>query len=196
MLKPIKQALFSSIVFIAILQVSGCALSPQIIAIDTSNPIAQQNSSLGRSALVRVRDLRFDTESLGNRGGSNPEQALLLAKPKLKQALTEKMQNSLQGLGFGGSSPFEPLKVDLAIKTFLYQCNEGGWVSQCDLTIEVDLTIDNEGQVFSQPFKIKQKRSVATAPRVGYNQEWINQALDKLWSHMLTQPQVEQALAL
>ncbi len=196
MLKPIKQAITCFFIFVVIMLNSGCALSPQIIAIDTHNPLTERNGSLGRSALVRVRDLRDDKESLGHRGGSNPAQALLLAKPKLKLALTEKMQNSLQDLGFGGTSPFEPLKLDLAVKTFLYQCNEGAWVSQCNLNIEVELTIENEGQVFSQPFKIKQKRSVATAPRVGYNEEWINKALDKLWLHMMTQPQVEQALAL
>jgi uncharacterized lipoprotein len=196
MLKLIKQRLGLTLLFILFAVSSGCALSPQIIAIETHNPLLERNDSLGRSALVRVRDLRADTEILGNRGGSNPEQAPLLAKPKLQQALTEKMQNSLQDLGFGGSSPFEPLKLDLAVKTFLYQCNTGAWVSQCDLTIQVELSIDNEGQSFSQPFKIKQQRSVATAPRVGYNTEWINQALDKLWSHMLSQPQVVQALDL
>lgn len=196
MLKPVKQLVSFTLLCTLMAVSSGCALSPQIIAIETHNPLVERNESLGRSALVRVRDLRADTESLGNRGGSKPEQAPLLAKPKLQQALTQKMQNSLQDFGFGGSSPFEPLKLDLAVKTFLYQCNSGAWVSQCDLTIDVELNIENEGQSFSQPFKIKQQRSVATAPRAGYNAEWINQALDKLWSHMLSQPQVVQALGI
>jgi uncharacterized lipoprotein len=88
------------------------------------------------------------------------------------------------------------VKVDLAIDEFTYQCNEGAWVSQCELMIELNLTITNEGQIFSQPFKIKQQRSVAAAPRVGYNEEWINGALDKLWLHMMTQVRVTDALGI
>ena len=120
----------------------------------------------------------------------------MLTQPSLQLALTEKMQNSLQQQGFGGTSPFDPVKVDLAIDEFNYQCNEGAWVSQCELMIELNLTISKEGQIFSQPFKIKQQRSVAAAPRAGYNEEWINGALDKLWLHMMTQVRVTDALGI
>lgn len=175
---------------------TGCALSPQLINLQTESPLKVTADSLGRTALVRVRDLRDDTASLGNRGGSDPEQALLLSKPNLKDALTAKMQGTLQQLGFGGASPLDPVKVDLAVEEFHYQCNEGSWVNQCDLTIHFNLTVINDGNTFAQPFTIKQQRSVATAPRAGYNEEWVNGALDKLWSHMMTQPQVTQALGV
>lgn len=175
---------------------TGCALSPQLINLQTESPLQVTADSLGRTALVRVRDLRDDTASLGNRGGSDPEQALLLSKPNLKDALTAKMQGTLQQLGFGGASPLDPVKVDLAVEEFHYQCNEGSWVNQCDLTIHFNLTVINDGNTFAQPFTIKQQRSVATAPRAGYNEEWVNGALDKLWSHMMTQPQVTQALGV
>jgi uncharacterized lipoprotein len=175
---------------------SGCALSPQIIELQTGSPIMEAQEVNGRSALVRVRDLRKVSDRLGHRGGSQPENALLLAKPSLQQALTVKMQNSLQSFGFGGNSPFEPIKVDLAIEQFEYRCNSGAWVSQCQLEMELNLTITEEGDTFSQPFKLKQERSVATAPRVGYNEEWINQAIDKVWLHMLTSPQVKRALGI
>lgn len=181
---------------IALSGITGCALSPQLITLQTESPLAVSTDSLGRTALVRVRDLRDDTDRLGSRGGSKPEQALLLSKPNLKDALTAKMQDTLQQMGFGGASPLEPVKVDLAVEDFNYQCNEGSWVSQCDLSIQFKLTVMKDGNTFAQPFKIKQQRSVATAPRVGYNEEWVNGALDKLWSHMMTQPKVIQALGV
>ncbi len=180
----------------ALLVSSGCALSPQIITLETASPLSQSQQISGRSALVRVRDLRTENDKLGYRGGSQADKAPLLAKPSLQQALTVKMQNSLQQLGFGGASPFDPIKVDLAIDQFEYQCNSGAWVNQCQLEVALSLTIDGEEGKFSQPFKLKQERSVATAPRVGYNEEWINAAIDKVWSHMMTRPQVEQALGL
>jgi len=196
MLKQMTSPLLAGTLAVSFLLTTGCALSPQIISLQTSSPLEASATQLGRSALVRVRDLRENTEQLGSRGGSQPDNAPLLAKPSLQQALQAKMQNSLQQLGFGGSSPFEPLKVDLAIEQFNYQCNEGFWVSQCELAMILKLSIDNDSEETSQPYTLKEQRSVVTSPRVGYNEEWINQSIDKLWFHMMSQPQVKEALGL
>jgi len=196
MLKQMTSPLLAGTLAVSFLLTTGCALSPQIISLQTSSPLEASATQLGRSALVRVRDLRENTEQLGSRGGSQPDNAPLLAKPSLQQALQAKMQNSLQQLGFGGSSPFEPLKVDLAIEQFNYQCNEGFWVSQCELAMILKLSIDNDSEETSQPYTLKEQRSVVTSPRVGYNEEWINQSIDKLWLHMMSQPQVKEALGL
>jgi uncharacterized lipoprotein len=196
MLKKFTPPLLVSSLAAAILLTTGCALSPQMINLETSSPLESSETKLGRSALVRVRDLRADTEQLGFRGGYQPDAAPLLAKPSLQQALQTKMQNSLQQLGFGGNSPFEPLKVDLAIEEFDYQCNEGVWVSECQLAMTLKLSIDNDSIESSQPFTLKEQRSVVTAPRAGYNEEWINKSIDKLWQHMMSQAQVLEALGL
>jgi uncharacterized lipoprotein len=190
-----KRILFASVTASA-LAISGCSLSPQIIPLETASPLTTTHAPLGRSALVRVRDLRADTDQLGHRGGTKPEQAPLLSKPSLQQALSNKMQASLQQLGFGGVSPLTPVKVDLAIEKFNYQCNQGWWVNQCKISMAVNLTIDNDAKTYSQPFSLNQQRSVATAPRVGYNAQWINESIDELWLHILSQPQVEQVLGL
>ena len=194
MLKRIASPLLATSLAATLLLTTGCALSPQIINLHTASPLAASSTQVGRSALVRVRDLREDTEQLGSRGGSQPESAPLISKPNLQQALQVKMQNSLQQLGFGGDSPFEPLKVDLAIEQFDYKCNEGYWINKCQLAMTLKLSIDNAAQKFSQPFKLSEERSVLTAPREGYNEEWINQSIDKLWLHMMSQPQVIKAL--
>lgn len=190
-----KAIIISSLAALLLLN-TGCALSPQIINLDDSSPLESSSAQIGRSALVRVRDLRQETEQLGYRGGSQPKMAPLLARPSLQQALQTKMQNSLQQLGFGGSSPFEPLKVDLVIEQFDYQCNQGVWVNQCQLAITLKLSIDSDSGSTAQPFTLKEQRSVVTAPRVGYNEDWINQSIDKLWLHMMSQPQVIQALGI
>ena len=196
MLKRIASPLLVSSLATPFLLTTGCALSPQIINLETSSPLEISPVQAGRSALVRVRDLREDTEQLGHRGGSKPESAPLISKPNLQQALQIKMQNSLQQLGFGGDSPFEPLKVDLAIEQFDYQCNEGAWVNQCQLEMTMRLSIDNEALKFSQPFTLNEERSVITAPRKGYNEEWINQSIDKFWQHMMSQSKVKESLGL
>lgn len=194
--KLLKKLFLTSSIAASVAAMSGCSLTPQIINLEADSPLNASSYQLGRTALVRVRDLREETDRLGYRGGSHPLEAPLLTEPTLQIALIEKMQASLLQLGFGGASPIEPVKVDLAVEEFLYQCNEGNWVNQCDLSIEFNLTVINEGKTFAQPFNIKQQRSVAAAPRAGYNQEWVNDALDRLWSHMMTQPQVQQALGM
>lgn len=196
MSKLIKNVFLTTGIVAALSGMSGCTLAPQIISLDAASPLMEASNQVDRTALVRVRDLRKETDRLGYRGGSDSQNSPLLTEPALQVALTQKMQASLMQLGFGGTSPMEPIKVDLAVEEFLYQCNEGSWVNQCDLSIGFNLTVLNEGITFSQPFTIKQQRSVATAPRVGYNEEWINEALDKLWSHMMTQPNVQLALGI
>ncbi|MFT4765933.1 MAG: putative lipoprotein [Oleispira sp.] len=196
MLKRIASPLLASSLAATMLLSTGCALSPQVINLETSSPLASSPTQVGRSALVRVRDLREDTEQLGLRGGSDPESSPLISKPNLQQALQVKMQNSLQQLGFGGDSPFEPLKVDLAIEEFDYQCNEGMWVNECQLAMTMRLSIDNDALKFSQPFTLSEERSVIAAPRSGYNQTWINESIDKFWQHMLNQPKVKESLGI
>jgi uncharacterized lipoprotein len=196
MLNRIRFPLLASSLTATILLTTGCALSPQIINLQTNSPLEINSTQVGRSALVRVRDLRDETEQLGSRGGSQPESAPLLSKPNLQKALQEKMQNSLQQLGFGGDSAVEPLKVDLAIEQFDYQCNQGMWVNECELSMTMRLSIDNETLKFSQPFTLNETRSVIAAPRSGYNQTWINQSIDKFWQHMMNQEKVKESLGI
>lgn len=195
-ISPLASPLLLCSLATAYLLTTGCALSPQVITLQTSSPLEVRSAQIGRSALVRVRDLRDDTEQLGLRGGSEPENSPLLSKPNLQQALQSKMQASLQQLGFGGSSPFEPLRVDLAVEEFNYGCNDGAWVNQCELSMTMRLTIENDAQKFSQPFTLKEQRSVITAPRKGYNEEWINQSINKFWQHMMNQANVQKGLGL
>jgi uncharacterized lipoprotein len=196
MLKCIKSLLLASSLTVTILLTTGCALSPQIINLHTNSPLETNSTQVGRSALVRVRDLRDETEQLGSRGGSQPESAPLLSKPNLQKALQVKMQNSLQQLGFGGDGSVDALKVDLAIEQFDYQCNEGMWVNKCELSMTMRLSIDNEALKFSQPFNLNETRSVIAAPRSGYNQTWINQSIDKFWQYMMNQEKVKVSLGI
>lgn len=196
MLNNMKKTFLALSVTSALVVMQGCALSPQVIPLDTNSNLQVMEPVSGRTALVRVRDERALTDRLGNRGGAVPEQALLIAQPSLKLALTEKMQASLQTLGFGGVSPFDPVKVEVLVNQFNYHCNEGDWVNQCQLDIELRLNIDNDGQIYSQPFKLNEERSVAIAPQTEYNTLWINQSIDKLWQHIFTKPQVMNALGV
>jgi uncharacterized lipoprotein len=196
MLNNMKKTLLALGASSALVLSTGCTLSPQMIALDSGNTLQMMEPISGRTALVRVRDERELTDRLGNRGGAEPEQSLLIAQPSLQEALTEKLQGSLQVFGFGGASPLDPVKVEMIVNQFNYQCNEGDWVNQCQLDIELRLNIDNNGKVYSQPFKLNESRSVAVAPQTEYNRLWINESIDKIWQHIFTKPQVMKALGV
>lgn len=172
---------------------SACALSPQIINIDTQNTLALQPLSEGRRALVRVRDER-GSEYLGHRGGVNPEQSLLVAEPDLSVALTQKVQSTLAALGFGGISPEPAIKLEVVVEQFNFQCNEGIVVNQCDLDIKFQMNIHNGPLNFSKPYALSEQRSVVVSPQVAYNQQWINDGINKVWQVMFSDQQVLNAL--
>lgn len=173
---------------------TGCALSPQIITLDSDSAILPQALVENRTALVRVRDMR-DSEYLGNRGGLDPQQSLLVAEPTLEVALTQKMQSALKKLGFGGQSDRAPMKIEILINAFHFQCNQGIVVNSCGLDIELQLNAKEGGYEFSKPFSLSEERSVIASPRTGFNQEWINQSIDKIWGVMFNDPEVQKLLA-
>jgi len=176
------------------LVLTGCALSPQIIEIDTQAGGGFQPVVAERSALVRVRDER-GSEYLGHRGGSTPDQSLLVAEPDLSTALTQKVQATLETLGFGGNNQNQPIKLEVVINEFDFHCNEGIVVNSCGLDIEFQMNIHNGAVQFSKPYALSEERSVVVSPQVKYNQKWINEGIDKLWDKMFTDMQVLDALS-
>lgn len=178
----------------ATLLMTGCALSPQIINIDTANSAQVDSVVEGRSALVRVRDER-SSEYLGHRGGLKPQQSLLVAEPDLSIALTQKVQATLEAFGFGGNNQSEAVKLEVVIKAFEYHCNQGIVVNSCGLDLEFQLNIQNNQQIFSKPYSLSEERSVVVSPQVAYNQQWINEGIDTLWQTMFSDEQVVELLS-
>lgn len=170
---------------------SGCALAPQVISLDQTPNAKVSAITSGRTALIRVTDTREDGR-LGYRGGWSNEDSPLIAEPNLAGILTPRLHETFSQLGFGGASQELPVKFELKVDKFKYQCNEGLWVSHCELEIKF---IAELGNGFSKAFALNQNRSVVAAPRAKYNEEWINGALDELWGHMFSNEELLQAIS-
>ncbi|MAD46596.1 MAG: hypothetical protein CMI02_16725 [Oceanospirillaceae bacterium] len=176
---------------------SGCVLAPQTIALNENVSTPSGQLQTRRDALVRVVDERgIGADVLGTRGGRAPENSPLLSEQPLKNTLTEKLQASLKNLGFGGPAPVEPVKVQMNVNRFSYQCNEGVVVNECGITIELAMTVMSDGKTFSKPYRINQERSLAASPVAEYNEEWVNDAIDTLWNHIFSDPELLQALGV
>jgi len=185
----------ASLLACAVAGLSGCVLAPQTIALNDSATVPAATPVVQRDALVRVVDQReLGWDVLGHRGGRAPENSPLLADEAVKDTLTRRMQASLKTLGFGGSSPVEPLRVQLDIETFNYACNEGVIVNECSVNIELGLTVLDGGNRFSKPYKAVETRSLAASPVATYNEKWVNEVLDNLWAHMFSDDELLNTL--
>ena len=54
----------------------------------------------------------------------------------------------------------------------------------------------SDGKTFSKPYRINQERSLAASPVAEYNEEWVNDAIDTLWNHIFSDPELLQALGV
>lgn len=176
---------------------SGCVMSSQTIQLNEQLSIMPASASVQRDALVRVVDQRtVSPDWLGHRGGRLPENSPLLSDQPLDQVLTIRLQNSLKQLGFGADSPLPPVRVQLTIDAFLYQCNEGLIVNECQLNMAFRIQVHDQDSQFSKPYLVSETRSLAASPIQSYNQTWVNETLDKVWQHMFNDGQLRAALGV
>lgn len=192
-----KTLLTTAMVAGAGLGLSGCVLSPQVVELNETANVPAGELSQPRNALVRVVDQRgMENDLLGYRGGREPENSPLLTKTDLKTSLTNRLRSSLANVGFGNGTGADPVKVQLDVNTFNYQCNEGVMVNECTLDLTFAMTVMNGGDTFDKPYSISETRSVVASPAQVYNEEWVNEALDKIWGHIFKDPEFLRALGV
>lgn len=182
----------------AIFTLTGCVLAPQTIQLSETVGV-QGRVSEARGAMVRVLDNReVDANRIGHRGGRSADKSPLLSDVPLAQALTQRLQNSLEQLGFGADEDNwqEPLKVQLDIQAFNYQCNENVIVNECTIEMRFLITVLDEQSRFSKPYGTREMRQLAASPVAEYNEKWVNEVLDKLWQYMFTDAELKQVLGI
>lgn len=179
------------------LMLSGCVLAPQTISLSEQVEVYGATTE-PRDALVRVIDERegIEVNALGHRGGRAPDLSPVLSNKPLSRILTGRMQESLSSLGFGEESHREPVKVQLDIDTFSYHCNESIIVNECGIEMRFAVTVTNDGRTFKKPYGIKEVRSLAASPVAEYNEQWVNEVLDKVWRYMFDDAELKEALGV
>lgn len=179
-----------------VLTLAGCVLAPQTIELHDEFDLSQQDLAQSRGALIRVLDQREQSGTwLGHRGGRNPEASPLLAEDAVKDTLTKRLQHSMEQLGFGReATTTAPIKLQLDIQAFDYRCNEGVVVNECGMEMDFMITVINQGTEFRKPYRLQETRGLVASPREDYNEQWLNEMLDRLWQHIFNDDELQQAL--
>ncbi|MEC7547792.1 MAG: YajG family lipoprotein [Pseudomonadota bacterium] len=180
---------------------SGCVLAPQTIELNESYGIEAPTASVNRGALIRVVDQRDDIDadekqSLGSRGGRLAENSPLHVQDELSAVLTRRLQDSMAQLGYGASSPLDPIKLELAVNRFRYSCNEGFLVTACSVSIRFNMTVIDGDTTFTKPYGLSESRRVAAAPVKEYNEKWVNGVLDRLWEYIFSDHELREYLGV
>jgi len=178
---------------------TGCVLAPQTIELNDNYEITTPAAATSRGALVRVIDNREEIgdgnrQFLGSRGGRLAENSPLYVQDELSSILTSRLQDSMSQLGFGGSSPLDPIKLELAVNRFRYSCNEGFLVTACSVSIRFNMTVFDGDTTFTKPYGLSESRRVAAAPVKEYNEKWVNDVLDRLWEYIFSDPELREYL--
>ena len=187
---------------VAFFLLQGCTLAPQIIQLNTDAEVQRGELATKRNALVRVVDQRDLTGHknagtlLGYRGGKDPLQSPLLASDSIQASFTERLSATMRQLGFGAGSSADPIKVQLDIVQLEYQCNDGPVVTKCGIDVELSLKVINQNTTFTKSFSANQQRTVVGPPAGDYNQIWVNQMLDKLWTRMFGNQELRKTLGV
>lgn len=175
----------------------GCVLSSQVIELSPQSNITRTQPQTQRAAMIRVEDQRkVKATMVGTRGGTDPQSSPIVASEPLTSTLTTRLQNTMALMGLGGTSTYDPIKVQMDITAFNYSCNDGVLVNECSMEMGLRITVLDGGKSFFKPFLVKETRSVATAPAASYNEEWINTMLDDLWKRIFTDSAVRQSLGV
>ncbi|MDF1763161.1 MAG: YajG family lipoprotein [Oleibacter sp.] len=191
-----RSSFFSLAITSLALTLGGCVLAPQTIKLNEQAELEQSSAPLQRDALIRVVDKRENLTSdvIGTRGGRDATRSPLMIQASLEDILTARLQSSMAQLGFGGGSSEEPVKMQLNIENFEYRCNDGTLVNNCSVKMRFEVKAYDGPRSFVKPFAINESRKVATAPVDSYNQEWINDMLDRVWVFIFTDEELRKFL--
>lgn len=178
------------------LGLGGCVLAPQTIQLNEHTEVAGKAVE-SRAAMVRVLDQRdVQKDFIGTRGGRSPKDSPVLSEQPLEEVLTKRLQSTLEQLGFGAENDADPLKVQLDVQNFKYQCNESLVANDCSIEMRFLITVINGNVTFKKPYGSSEMRSLAASPIEEYNQKWLNEVLDKVWQYMFSDPELKQVIGV
>lgn len=190
-MKPLSALLL----FLAVLSISGCALSPQSINIQpqvTLENVVPRGD--GRALALTVADER-KTRVVGTRGGVYAATSEISTAADIRPAIRDELARQLDKLGFRiVDSGAEAATLKVIVDSIEYQASGSPVVDTVETaaTIRVQARVDN--REYSGRYRGTRTTEVFTAPDTEENEAMINAAVARVLERLLSDTELQDFL--
>lgn len=190
-MRPITTAIIAS----AIVQLQGCAYSPQQAQLAPSIRIMKSDIGANTSVSLKVVDDR-PSKSLGRRADTFGPAAEISADQELDDVIRGELVKSLVARGFkvvsNGETADAALKFE--IRHFEYTMSQG-WTFGLHVTGAIKAYASRDGEIYEKLYRSTIEENVAIVPTAATNEKVINKGLSKILNEMLEDDALFKSLA-
>ncbi len=177
------------------LLLSGCALSPQTVALVPRINVQAHPIGLGRELVLEVIDRRPDP-AIGARGGIY-DTAMITPRSPVDQILWEALAERLTASGFRvvATRPEAPVGLRVELLQLAYRASGQPVVSQVEVQAAISALVRNGPRSLTGQYQANASQVVLTAPAEAENERLINQVLGQVLARLLQDGEVLGLLA-
>lgn len=165
------------ILWISILCVSGCALSPQTVTITPDIKVASgSNVQLQKGIAIVVNDVR-QNKVLGTRGGIYKDTSSITTDAQIVQSVQNSLTNAFRILGYNVVSGSNAVSLTVDITDLTYTASGDPTIRSVATSAAIKATCRNGSYVLTNDYRITDKKDVLKAPSDSDNVKIINDTL-------------------
>ena len=170
---------------LALLALTGCALSPQTVSISPVLVASGDTRPAGKRLAIRVRDTR-PNKIIGYRGGVYAT-ASITTTPDLTQSVSEKVAQYYRASGYqistGNGPPDISLEID--IRNLNYQARQKNILWHIKVYASINATVTADGRKKNLQLDDSVTREFTHPPSTRQNELLINDVFSKLLQRLL-----------
>lgn len=184
------------LVFMSMLTLTGCAISPQLMPIV---PQSEQNfpaASAGRDVLkLTVLDAR-STPVLGTLGGTYDDSATLSASNDIVADLEQLLGDRLAAAGYRLQSSSEAIEFRVTLEQLEYERVAGTLGSEVQVRAVLRLVVDEGRRFIERTYRSSPSQTRITRPTALDNKTYLEQGLNSSLDRLLQDASVHEFLAM
>jgi uncharacterized lipoprotein len=171
------------------LNLSGCALSPQIVQLQPSLAIDETNIGQGRTIALDAVDRRAG-KTVGTRGGVYRDSAVISTGEDVAATLRRSMADALGAQGFRVLEPgaTADLSMTVGLEELSYKAYGEPVVRTLEIAAKVSNAVARGDQRYTANAGITDTRNVLRAPAPEDNEAYINDTMAKALEKLLNDP--------
>ena len=169
---------------LTVLSVTGCALSPQTVAIVPDLDSNGTTASTGKRLSIQVRDGRTNT-IIGYRGGIYATAAIATADD-LTDSIAREVAQAFSGSGYMiTEADAADIRLVLDIDTLDYKAQQNKIIWDIELFAAIRATVTSAGGEKTLQLQDRYTKQFAKAPSTAENENLINDVISKLLQRLV-----------